>query len=255
MFEKIIESCRFLLENYPEAQEIKSYLDSRLDKKSQDLFQFGYFPNSNNIQVLTDLVGEEVLLKDGLLYHRQIEDSLFPRRIKVCYFEQHPLIMPFKDPYGKVTGIVARTLIPEDERKAQKIVKYKNSKDFKKSFQLFGLYENKQYITDRNCVYIVEGQFDAIKAMEVGFRNIVAIGNNNMSAYQFSLISRYTNNIFLLLDNDQAGEEGRQNALKKFGQLANIRNFYIPDSYKDVDEYITKERIGDYAEMSFVVKD
>ncbi len=255
MFEKIIESCRFLLENYPEAQEAKSYLDSRLSKQSQEQFQFGYFPNSNNIQVLVDLVGEDTLIQEGFLYHKYMEDSLFPRRLKVCYFEQHPLIMPFRNPYGKTVGIVARTLVPEEERKASKLIKYKNTKGFKKGLQVFGLFENKQSIIDRNSVYILEGQFDVIKAMEVGFTNVVAIGNNNMTAYQFSVISRYTNNIFLLLDNDQAGEEGRRSALKKFGHLANIRNFYIPDSYKDVDEYITKERIGDYAEMSFVVRD
>lgn len=255
MFEKVVESCRFLLENYPEAQEAKSYLDSRLNKQSQELFKFGYFPNSNNIQVLADLVGEDSLLKDEFMYYKYMEDSLFPRRLKVCYFEQHPLIMPFRDPYGKIVGVVARTLMPEEERKKGKVVKYKNTKGFKKGQQVFGLFENKQSIIERNSVYVLEGQFDVIKAMEVGFKNVVAIGNNNMTAYQFSVISRYTNNIFLLLDNDQAGNEGRMNALKKFGHLANIRNFYIPESYKDVDEYITKEQIGDYADMSFVVKD
>jgi len=255
MFDKIIESCRFLLENYPEAQEVKSYLDVRLGHASQELFQFGYFPNTDHIRVLADLVGEDTLLKDELLYYKYMEDSLFPRRFKFCYFEQHPLIMPFRDPYGEIVGIVARTLLPEDERKAKKIVKYKNTKNFKKGYRVFGLFENKQHIIDQNSIYIVEGQFDAIKAMEIGFRNIVAIGNNNMTSYQFSVISRYTNNIFLLLDNDEAGALGRERTLHKFGSLANIRNFYIPEAYKDVDEYITKEKIGDYANMSFVVKD
>jgi len=57
------------------------------------------------------------------------------------------------------------------------------------------------------------------------------------------------------LDNDEAGQKGRKQIISKFGQLANIRNFYIPDEYKDIDEYITKGRISDYAEMSFLVKD
>jgi DNA primase len=73
--------------------------------------------------------------------------------------------------------------------------------------------------------------------------------------YQFSVISRYSNNIFLLLDNDEAGEKGRKLIISKFGEKANIRNFYVPDEYKDIDEYITKAQISDYAELSFVVKD
>jgi len=254
MLDKIMESCRFLLKNYPEAQNIRSYLDSRLNEGSQELFQFGYFPNTTNIQVLADLVGENVLLEQELLYYKDVEDSLFPRRFKVCYFENHPLVMPYRDPYGNIAGLVCRTLLPESEFKQRKISKYKNTK-FEKGYCVFGLHENKQHIIEQNRVYIVEGQFDVIKAMERGIRNIVAIGNNNMTSYQFSVISRYTNNIFLLLDNDEAGEKGRKNAVDKFGQLANIRNFYIPESFKDIDEYITKGEIGDDAELPLVVKD
>lgn len=246
------------MNNYPEAQASKSYLDSRLTPESQETFQFGYFPGVQNISVLTDLVGEDLLRQEKLLYTRDIEDSLFPRRVPSCYFEDYPLVMPFRDSYGKPVGLVGRTLLDEDERKKRKLSKYKNtleSKDFKKGNLLFGLYENKRAILEKGCVYIVEGQFDVIKASEAGFKNIVALGNSSMTSYQFSVISRYSNNIFLLLDNDEAGEKGRKRISSKFGQMANIRNFYVPDDYKDIDEYITKGRISEYAELSFVVKD
>lgn len=247
-----------MLNNYPEAQTSKSYLDSRLTEESQETFQFGYFPGVENIKVLTDLVGEDLLRKEKLLYTRDIEDSLFPRKIPSCYFEDYPLVMPFCDAYGKPVGLVGRTLLDEEERKIKKISKYKNtleSVNFKKGNLLFGLHENKQAILDKGCVYIVEGQFDVIKASEIGFKNIVALGNSSMTSYQFSVISRYSNNIFLLLDNDEAGQKGRKLIVQKFGKFACIRDFYLPDDYKDVDEYITKKRVSDYAEMSFVVKD
>jgi DNA primase catalytic core len=258
MLDKIVESCRFLLNNYPDAQESKAYLDSRLELESQDVFQFGYFPGVQNISVLTDLVGEELLLKEKLLYTREIEDSLFPRRVLSCYFEDYPLVMPFRNTYGQPAGLVGRTLLGESDRKKKKLSKYKNtleSPDFKKGNLLFGLYENKQSILDNGCVYVVEGQFDVIKAVEKGFRNIVALGNSSMTSYQFSVISRYSNNIFLLLDNDEAGQKGRKRIINKFGQFANIRNFYLPDEYKDIDEYITKGMVSNYAEMSFIARD
>lgn len=258
MLEKIVESCNFLLKNYSEAQDCKSYLDSRLNEYSQDKFQFGYFPNNQNLAVLSDLVGEDVLLNEGLFYFRNIEDSLFPRSVKICYFEDYPLIMPFKDVYGRVAGLVGRTLLNEQDRKKKDISKYRNSKDsllFKKGNLVFGLYENKKSIVNAGCVYVVEGQFDVIKANEKGFNNIVALGNNNMTSYQLSVISRYTNNIFLLLDNDEAGQKGRGSIIKKFGQLANIRNFYLPDNYKDIDDYLTNGNINGYDDISFIVKD
>jgi DNA primase catalytic core len=258
MLDKIVESCRFLLNHYPDAQPSKSYLDSRLKVSSQEAFGFGYFPGVENMSVLADLVGEESLRKEKLLFTRDIEDSLFPRKVQSSYFEDHPLVMPFRDTYGKAVGLVGRSLLNDEERSKTKLSKYKNTSEssaFKKGNLLFGLYENKQHILDRGFVYIVEGQFDVIKAYEIGLRNIVALGNSSMTSYQFSVISRYSNNIFLLLDNDEAGQKGRKQIISKFGRLAHIRNFYLPDDFKDIDEYITKGEISDYADLSFVVKD
>ncbi len=255
MLDKIVESCQFLLNNFPEAQDCRSYLDSRLTKESQEKFQFGYFPNIHNLQALTALVGEEPLIKEKLLSHKIIEDSLCPRTITFSHFEHHPVIMPFRNCYGKTVALVGRSLLSEKERKTLKIDKYKNTYDspqFKKGNLLFGLYENKQSILDQNCVYIVEGQFDVIKAVEKGFNNIVALGNASMTAYQFSVISRYTDNIFLLLDNDEAGAKGRERIVNNFGKYANIRNFYLPDGFKDIDEYLSH---NSYESLSFVVRD
>jgi len=251
MLNQITESCRFLLNNFHDAQECLSYLDSRLTKDSQELFQFGYFPNINNLTALTSLVDENKLKEARLLYSKDIEDSLCYRTINFCYFEDYPLVLPFKDAYGNVAAIVGRSLLNDEERKIKKISKYKNTVFSKGNF-VFGLYENKKYILEQDCVYVVEGQFDVIKAVECGFRNIVALGSADMTIYQFSVISRYTDNIFLLLDNDEAGEKGRKRIVSKFDKLANIRNFYLPDGFKDIDEYLSN---NSYESLSFIVKD
>lgn len=252
MYDKIMESCRFLLNNFPEAREVKNYLDNRLSEASQNKFQFGYFPNIFNLKTITDLVGEQELRDSKLLFTKTIEDSLYPRTINELYFEYHPLVFPFKDAYGNIVGFVGRSLLSDEELKPMNLHKYKNTK-FKKGQFLFGLYECKQAILDAGLVYVVEGQFDAIKAWERGIQNVVALGTSSMSIYQFSLISRYTDNIILLLDNDEAGQKGRLLITKKFGNLANIQNWYIPKNYNDVDEYLTKENITRYEDMSFIV--
>ena len=251
MLNEIAESCQFLLKNYPEAKDCQQYLDSRLSKESQEKFGIGYFPNIKNIQALISLVGKDALENKRLLYNRNIEDSLYPRRIVSCYFEDQPLMIPYKNSYGKVVGLVGRSLLSDAECKKNNISKYKNTV-FPKSRFLFGLFENQQNILDKNSVYIVEGQFDVIKATEKGFNNIVGIGSANMSSYQFSVISRYTNNIFLLLDNDEAGNKGRKRIMDRFGSFANIRNFYLPDTYKDVDQYLSCSSVE---EMELIVKD
>ena len=258
MLANIVETCHSLLSDYPAAQEAQDYLNGRLSKSSQDMFQFGYFPDVANLSALSDVVGEEILLQQKLLYTRHIEDVQCHRQVISSYFEQHPLVMPFCDPYGQPVGLVGRTLLSEPERLKKKIGKYKNTQDspiFKKGNLLFGLYENKRHILEKEFVYVVEGQFDVIKAAEIGLRNVVALGSSSMTNYQYSVISRYVNTLFLLLDNDVAGNKGRKRIINKFGSFINIRNLYIPEPYKDIDEYITAGRIGSAGELSLVVKD
>jgi DNA primase catalytic core len=251
MLNKIVESCRYLLNNYSEAQDCKNYLDSRLSAQSQELFEFGYFPNLNNIDSLVSLVGENSLLENNLLYTRDIEDSLFPRKIKFSFFEYHPLIMPYKDVYGNVIALIGRSLLSDSERSKNKIFKYKNT-PFNKSKHLFGLFENKKDILEKGCVFIVEGQFDVIKAVQHGFKNVVCLGGSDMSAAQFALITRYTNNLCILLDNDEAGNKARKKISEKYGDHAYITNFYLPEPYKDIDEFLSSNK---YEDLSFVIKD
>jgi len=247
MLEEIIDACHYLLNNYSAAEKIKDYIDNRLTKESQEKFQVGYFPNTENIQALISLVGEDILIKNNLLIKREIEDSLYPRKVNLLTFEEHPLIMPYKDAYGKTIAIVGRSILSESERK---VSKYKNTA-FEKSKHLFGLYENKKNILNKGGVFIVEGQIDTIKALEYGLDNVVSIGSSSLSDNQFSLITRYTNNIYLLLDNDEAGEKGRKRITDRFSKYANIYNFYIPEEYKDIDEYLTKDP---NKSLSFVIK-
>ena len=247
MLDKIMESCKYLLETYPEAEECRSYLNSRVSEKAKEMFNFGYFPNINNISILTSLIGEDVLFQESLIKEKYIEDSLGPRKIKFCHFENHPLVMSYKDAYGKTVALIGRSLLSDSQRQFSK---YKYT-FFNKSNHLFGLYENKQSIIDNGCVYIVEGQFDVIKATEKGFTNIVSLGGSDMSSYQFSVITRYTDNILLLLDNDEAGQKGRKRIADKFSQYATIHQFYVPEPYKDIDEYLSDHS---YESMSLIMK-
>jgi DNA primase catalytic core len=253
MLSKVSESCHYLLYNFPEAKSSKDYLDSRLSQESQDKFEFGYYPGVSNIKALTSMIGENSLKDLELIYTNNVEDAISPRKIDHSYFENYPVIMPYKDCYGKVVGLVGRTLLSEDERKILKIPKYKNT-EFKKGNHVFGLFEAKESILKHDCVFIVEGQFDVIKAHENGFTNIVALGNSNMTPYQFALICRYTNNIYLLLDNDEAGKKGRTRVMSKFSSYANIKNYYIPEQYIDIDNYLSNNKISHYSEIEFVDK-
>lgn len=250
-FDSIVSQCRYLLNNSPEAEEILSYLDTRISKEAQEFFEFGYFPGNQNMPLLTNLLGESILKEAQLMYSREFQDSTGARAILVSFFEHWPLIMPYKDLYGNTIALVGRSILDDEERKFLNISKYKNT-TFEKGQHLFGLFEAKQHILEQGFVYVVEGQFDVIKAWERGIRNVVALGNSNMTDYQFSLLLRYTDNILLLLDNDEAGKKGRARAVSKYNKLADIKNIYLPRGYKDIDECL-KSIEGNY--LPFVLND
>lgn len=237
IFALIVQHCQGLLHNSPVAEPHREYLNGRLLKETQNKFGFGYFPDVAHFSLLTDIISEKQLEEIGLLRHWEMQDSVSPRRIQFNFFENQSLIMPYRNAYGEVVALVGRSILGEDTRRALEIEKYKNTQ-FTKGNHLFGLYEAKESILRAGFVYIVEGQLDVIKAMERGISNIVGLGTSNMTDYQLSLICRYTNNLLLLLDNDEAGFKGRREIIKKYGEYANFQDVYLPDGYKDIDEYL-----------------
>jgi DNA primase catalytic core len=241
-FDSLIQACSYLLHNAPEAEEVRVYLNNRLKKETQEKFAFGYFPPSSQIKLLANWISAVDLKDLSLLYTKETSGSDGVRSIVVGSFDRHPLIMPYKDVYGNIIGIVGRSLLSDAARTEKKIAKYKNTV-FTKGSHLFGLDQAKGHILSSGFVYVVEGQFDAIKAMEQGLNNIVALGSADMTAYQFALLCRYSSQIRLLLDNDEAGERGRKRAIEKYANFAEISNIYLPSPNKDIDEYLSSNTV------------
>lgn len=236
MREKIINICRDLLRNFPAAEMTREYLDSRLPRDIQDEFKMGYFPSSNNLYLISDIIGENKLIKSGFFYYR-IQDG---ESALACKMENHNLIMPYNNTYGEPIALVGRTVLSEDRYKELKISKYKNT-SFIKGNYLFGLDKAKLEISKENKVFVVEGQFDCIQAMRYGIKNCVCLGCSNMTFNQFAILNRYTDNIILLLDNDSAGINGAEKIKKNYGEKANIIIGRIPDGYKDIDQFLLSE--------------
>lgn len=241
-FDDVIAHCRDLLLNFPGASSVADYANKRLSKSGQEKFSFGYFPTHKNLQTLVTMVGEERLQELDLIYNKIIQDGVSSRSIFRSIMENHNLIMPYRDAYGNVIALVGRAVIGDEQRKRIDIPKYKNT-SFAKGSHLFGLYEAKESIIKNNLAYVVEGQFDCISASDKGLTNVVALGSSGMSFEQFALLLRYTNNIILMLDNDEAGKIGTERIIKLYHKHANIKKAILPNGYKDIDEYLSDNSI------------
>ncbi len=59
-----------------------------------------------------------------------------------------------------------------------------------------------------------------------------------MSIEQLILLVRYTDKLYLLLDNDEAGDLGRERIIDKYSKHAQCVNLRIPQGFKDLDEFL-----------------
>lgn len=231
LFAEVMSVCLTLLKHSDCAEPVRNYLKTRIPNDING-FSFGYFPNNDNINLLFQFIPHETLEKLGLVYKKFIYDSGCSETIYHGVLSDQNLVMPYKNVYGDIVGLVGRR-ISDDKT----ISKYKNT-SMLKGMNLFGIYEAKNYILEKDSVIVVEGQFDCITCHRYGFRNTVALGGSAFTKFHFNLINRYTNNIKLLLDNDFAGIRERNKILKRYGDLANISSIHLSDCYKDIDEYL-----------------
>jgi DNA primase catalytic core len=237
-YAEVMGICSTLLRSSPLAAEAREYLKPRVPTYNVAGFTFGYFPQNDDLHLIYDVIGMETMSKLGLAYDSYVYDAGYHTNRPVGVLRDHSIVLPYKNVYGDIIGIVGRSILSKEEQKAKRISKYKNT-SLPKALNLFGMYNAKNDIIAKDSIVIVEGQFDCITCHRYGFKNVVALGGVAFSKFHFYLIQRYTNNILLLLDNDEAGKRERDNILSKFGKLSNIQTIELDPCYKDVDEYLT----------------
>jgi DNA primase len=156
-------------------------------------------------------------------------------------FKIYPIVIPICNTSGVPVAIGARTLLSNKKRKRLGVPKYRNS-SYKKTSYLFGLDHSIESIRETNKVFVVEGYFDKIMAHQKGIYNVVATCGTIFSERQLIILSRYTNNICLLFDNDEAGKTSASKVMNRFGRTEHINLTYefTPRGYKDLDEYLRK---------------
>lgn len=127
------------------------------------------------------------------------------------------IIFSVLDHRNQIVGFSGRRLPDQDD----KFVKYLNSSDkdnplFKKNEIVYGLNYAKKAIADLDFVIWVEGFFDVILMHQIGVENTVASMGTAITPEQIKLVKRFTNNVILFLDPDEAGQEAMKKSLELF---------------------------------------
>lgn len=113
------------------------------------------------------------------------------------------IIFPIHNVAGKIIGFGGRIL-----EKNKEVAKYINSPEtevYNKSQVLYGLYQAKNEIRKADNCYLVEGYMDVLSLYQENVKNAVASSGTALTEEQIKLLGRYTKNITLLYDSDEAG--------------------------------------------------
>jgi DNA primase len=193
-------------------KKIIAYLHERgIDDESIKNFRLGYAPNgwknTLNFLVKKGFTPAEIA-KTGLLVESQKNpaDKYYDR------FRDR-IMFPIADTNGKIVGYSARVAPGGDESQA----KYVNSPEtevYHKSKILYGINRAKGEIRQVGSVLLVEGNMDVIAAHQAGLKNTVAVSGTAMTQEHLNIIKRYTDNIKMCFDMDNAGELATKKSIK-----------------------------------------
>lgn len=155
-------------------------------------------------------------------------------------------IFPWLSVSGKVVAFGGRVLDTRTKGVSQKYVNSPDSEIYHKERELYGLYQAKKAIAKEDCVYMVEGYTDVISMHQCGIENVVANSGTALSIHQIRLLHRFTSNIVLLYDGDDAGVHA---ALRGTDMLLeeemNVKVLFLPNG-NDPDSFARNHTAADF---------
>ena len=177
-------------------------------------------------------------LKDkGFTVSDMISANVVGKSQKGSYYDRFikRVMFPIINIRGNIVAFSGRIMPGEDKH----VGKYVNTSDtpvYKKSENLFGINFAKNSCAER--IILVEGNMDVISLHQAGFTNAVAPLGTAFTSEQVNLLARYTKEIVLMFDADEAG----QKAVRRAAQMLEssglaVKVVVIPDG-KDPDEFI-----------------
>ncbi|MXV49415.1 DNA primase [Pedobacter sp. HMF7647] len=199
---------------------------------------------------------EDIIRKFGLGYSPEGWDALTAKAIEEGYKEQFleetglairndkgklydrfrgRVMFPIHSFTGRLIGFGGRTL--KTEKSVPKYVNSPESEIYHKSNVLYGLFFAKKSIRDEDNCYLVEGYADVLSVNQAGIENVVASSGTSLTTEQIRLIARFTKNITILYDGDQAGIKASLRGLDMILEEGlNVKVVLFPDGH-DPDSY------------------
>ncbi len=216
----------------PEAEPARRYLVQRgITPESIEQFRLGFSPNRWDWILRRAQSGgpsARVLETIGLLA-QSMEGSAYDRfRGRVLF--------PIRDVQGRPVGLGGRVLPESGHTSPAKYINSPETPLFTKNRLLYGLDQARDAIRKSRTAMVMEGYTDVIVAHQFGFDNAVAVLGTALGSEHIRLLKRFTDQILLVLDGDEAGRRRAKEILELFvAQNVDLRVVVLPDDLDPCD--------------------
>lgn len=230
MINKLAAKYYYYMLRRPEGKSGYDYLTGRqLSKETMSRFGLGYAARLGGLyQYLKNQGYSDGLLKESGLMQVDEKRGMYDKF-------RNRVMFPIMDIHNRVIGFGGRVM-------GDGKPKYLNSPEtriFDKSRNLYGL--NLARLSRKPNIIVCEGYMDVIAMHQAGFNQAVASLGTAFTVQQSAILKRYTNEVLLTYDSDEAGVKAAMRAipiLKEAGLTAKVIHM---DPYKDPDEFIKAE--------------
>ncbi|HCG77407.1 TPA: DNA primase [bacterium] len=228
-------AAAYFYDNLTRTKRANDYLAKRgITENSIKRFKLGYAEKSTEaLKKSLEKKGfsKDILFKSGLLRLSEEKDFYYD------YFRDR-IIFPIQNERGECIAFGGRVL--DDSA----LPKYLNSPEtllYHKGKVLYGFSLAKEAIGKKKRVIIVEGYLDLIKIFQAGIENVAASLGTALTLDQIRVFKRWTENIMLCFDSDEAGYISTCRAFESLLEEGlKVKAVFLPQGY-DPDRYITEK--------------
>lgn len=191
----------------------KMLIDRNINDETVEKFRIGYAPGEFNF--ITNPLIEKGKLEQAV----SVGLSLTKDGRNFDFFRDK-LLFPIRDVRGNVVGFGGRR---SDNAEGPKYINTSKTEIYNKPEILYGLYENREFISKTKTAFLVEGYTDVTGLSQNGCELAVATGGTTLSPEQAKLLHRFADHVVILRDNDGLDEKGNDHK----GTLAALKDINI----------------------------
>ncbi len=225
----------YYVDNLINNKEATKYIENR-GFTEEDIKKYNIGFSSNQWDDLYNF-----LTKEGYGEKELIELGLIKKNENGNIFDvfRNRIMFPIVNSYSKTIGFGGRII--ENNENTPKYLNSPDSLVFNKGKELFGLTNRGQDIKKKGFAILMEGYLDVLTSHKHGFNSSVASLGTSLTEDQVMLLKKYTNNVVIAYDNDEAGKNAILKAMYIFKKHDfNVKCLVVSDTIKDPDEYLRK---------------